>query len=152
MIDTLERTVFHHQRRTAHAITTELLSRLKEKAHAPFELTAGKLLLEQMGHSQQNRRMRIMPTGVHLTGRGRRMIKPGRFVERQGIHVSPNRNRRAITKSQIADHAGLADLGANLNPADFAECICHQGRSTHLFERKFGMFVNFTAQARHFVG
>jgi hypothetical protein len=48
MIDTIDGAIFHHQRGTTDAITTQFLGWLEQEAYIAFEGTTRKLLFEQV--------------------------------------------------------------------------------------------------------
>ncbi len=110
-----------------------------------------KLLFHQVGDSQQDGGVRIMAAGMHIALRFRAVISDSFFNNRQGIHIRPDCDRRAIAGADTPDNAGFPDTGANIESADLAQCIGHQGRCTHFLERQFGMPVNLAAQTDQFI-
>jgi hypothetical protein len=56
VVDAIQRTIVHHHRRATLVLATGgFFGWLKDKAHVAFELAGGEFLLEQVGHTQQNR-------------------------------------------------------------------------------------------------
>jgi hypothetical protein len=82
--------------------------------------------------------VRIVSAGVHDTRDLRSVLPPRNLVERQGIHVGAQQQRRPRPGTlQIRHHAGPADTSSRFEP-DRAQPASNQIRSLRLGESELG--------------
>ncbi|KPZ08015.1 hypothetical protein ALO94_200656 [Pseudomonas syringae pv. spinaceae] len=81
------------------------LGRLKDEVHGAGE-PAG--FRQVPGGGEQNRRVAVMPAGVHAALVGRLVHAVAQLLNRQSVHVGTNADSRAFAVAQSADHAGAA--------------------------------------------
>jgi hypothetical protein len=127
-------------------VVLRFLGWLKEEAHGAVQIASGKLLPEQVRHAEQDRGVRVVTTCVHhpwiLGGKQ----QSGRLVDRQGIHIGADADRRSVAVTELPDDTGFADAGTNVDAADFAQGFRDQLGGSHFLERKFGVGVNLAPQ------
>ena len=70
-----------------------LLAGLEHEQHPAGELAGA--VGEQPGGADEHRRVGVVPAGVHRVVDARREVEPGVLVQRQGVHVAAQQDRRA---------------------------------------------------------
>jgi hypothetical protein len=153
VIDPIERAVVDHARRTAETLVVlRFFGWLKEEAHCAVQVASGKLLPEQVRHAEQDRGVGIVTTCVHHPWIPGSKRQTGRLIDRQGIHIGTDADRRSVAVTELSHDTGFADAGTNVDAADFAQCFDNQLRGSHFLERKLWMRVDFTTQTAKISG
>ena len=153
-VQAFQRLLLNHQAAAAVAIgfTPFFFARLEEQAYFPRRSI--RHFIEQLGDAEQHGGMRVMAAGVHQAGGLRFVGDLVRFLDRQGIHIGANANRRP----PFADprhHARLrhADFGFD---AHVAQGIRDQPRSPLFFKTQLRVHVNIAPPLDqlllHFIG
>ncbi|KPY17813.1 hypothetical protein ALO99_05513 [Pseudomonas coronafaciens pv. porri] len=113
----LKKTVVDHPLSAAQVF----LGRLKDKMHRTGE-PAG--FRQVPGGGQQDRRVAVVPAGVHAAFVCRLVHAVAQFLNRQGVHVGTNAYSRAIAVAQGADHTCTTQPAMHLK-AKTGEQISH---------------------------
>ena len=92
-VDAFQGIVVDHGRSATNAILVRCFLRwLKQQANAAVPVVCCITLSQQMGNAKQDRRVRIVTTGMHDTRIARTVWHVIGFEDGQGIHVGANRN------------------------------------------------------------
>jgi arylsulfatase A-like enzyme len=124
---------------------TGLLGRLKKQYHP-----AGKVSITQLaGCAKEHGHMTIMTTGMHNTRDARGKVQAGFLVNGQPVHIGPQGNTGAISRSQFSPDTGSTSQAARIGYAKPVQLGHDQGRGFFLGKGQFGMGVNPAAQIPH---
>jgi hypothetical protein len=129
----LEDSRLEHFRGAAHFPGRRaLLGRLEHEQHVAAQ---PRLRFHQhLGHSHQDRGMRVVAAGVHHADFLATVVSPrrrperhvGALGDRQGVHVGAQRDRGTrLTRPQQGDDTGLRDAGFHVQPQLFQVFGCY---------------------------
>jgi hypothetical protein len=97
---------------------------------------------------KQDRRMGIVPTGVHHTVVPGLVVDLVLFVNRQGIHIGANQYVSARSLGGTANqpcHTGLVDTGTDVLDTQRLQPLLHECRSFHLLKSQLRVLVEMAA-------
>ena len=144
---TLKQPVLNH----GPGASIALLTRLKNQ-HSRAVKVSGLGQVTRGAH--QHRRVTVMATAVHQTGRGR---LPGKVVvlsQRQSVHVGPQANHLAALGGAPAlderHQTGLADACVNFIHAAHFQCLMHPFGCIELLKPQFGVRMQVTPKGGDF--
>ena len=124
-----------------------LFGRLEDDDRRAGEVAGGGEIARR---AEQDRGVAVVAAGMHAAGNGRAIGQVGRLLDRQRVHVGAQADRAsacALAALDDADDAALADAGANLVAAEFAQPLGDEGRGLVDVVEKLGMGVEMAAPA-----
>ena len=126
-----------------------LLGRLEEQVGGTGEVASfGQIARGTEKHG----RVPVMAAGMHATGRARRPRRAGGLLDRQGVHVRAQADRRTGTAPTYdRDDASAADTGVNLVTADGAQLLGDERSGLVLLETELGPLVQVASPSRELV-
>jgi hypothetical protein len=121
-----------------------LLAGLEAEDDVPREALA--LLDEDRRGAQQHRHVAVVSAGVHLAGNGGPVGPPGRFFDRQRVHVraEQHRRRRRPARPENGDDTGLRDARSHVE-IEGPQPVGHETGGLPLFEPQLRGAVKRTA-------
>jgi hypothetical protein len=122
-----------------------LLSRLQQDHH----IAGCRPPRKQVGRSHGPSRVNVVAAGVHHTVAFRSVWKPGCLLDRQRVHVAPQRDygRSRVFAADPGGHAGARDT-RQLAGIQRRQLVLQAGGGVFLREREFGQSVEVVAQVQ----
>ncbi len=144
-VNFLNAKLFHHPV-FDHLVTTTtaFFGRLKDHHRGSVKIPR---LGQIFRRAQQHRRMSVMPASMHFTGFFGFVIKPGRFKNRQRIHIGAQANHLARDIGFAVDHPdnpGTTNPAFDLVAAKSRQFLFDNCRGAECIKQQFRVFMQIT--------
>ena len=116
---------------------------LEDESHLARDLVA--VLDQQLGRTEQHRRVPVVPAGVHHAGAGRHVRNHVLLENRQGIDVRPQHDDLAGRGAVKPRHHRRARRPLDLEAAERSQGLLDERRGLVLLERQLGVRVQVPA-------
>lgn len=100
----------------------------------------GLVVFEYSRRSEQHGRVTVVPTSVHFAVDFAAEGDVGFFLDRQGVHVSSQRDAASVAVADRGEHSGLGDWVA-VGDAEFVEGVADELAGANLFVHQLWMLM-----------